>query len=184
MERRPVGRQETGGQGVGGQDPGGPGAGGQGAAARDAGGQGAAGQDAGEQGAGGQDAGARDGGDPTETGREIAAMTVGYLRTDNRSAPLGVDSAAPQLSWILQSKTRGDTQTAYRILVASTPALLAVDTGDLWDSGKVSSVQQNHDLARRRGIADSRERDRPPLDRAADDLRAHPPSASVVTTAS
>jgi len=60
------------------------------------------------------------------------------LRCENREAPLGVD-AAPQLSWQLAPgdvSVRGLRQTAYQILVASTPALLAADTGDLWDSGK------------------------------------------------
>ncbi len=34
---------------------------------------------------------------------------------------------------------RGLRQTAYRVLVASTPELLNLDKGDLWDSGKVDS---------------------------------------------
>jgi alpha-L-rhamnosidase len=36
---------------------------------------------------------------------------------------------------------RGIKQTAYQVLVASTPELLAKDQGDLWDSGKVVSDQ-------------------------------------------
>ena len=68
-----------------------------------------------------------------------ALPTVADLRTEYRTEPLGIDSAAPRLSWTLQSNLRGDTQTAYRILVASTAALLAADTGDLWDSGQVNT---------------------------------------------
>jgi hypothetical protein len=68
-----------------------------------------------------------------------AAMTVTDLACEYRNNPLGVDVAQPRLSWKLQSNQRGDTQTAYQILVASSQALLAVDTGDLWDSGKVAS---------------------------------------------
>jgi alpha-L-rhamnosidase len=41
------------------------------------------------------------------------------------------------LQWRLTSDVRGQKQTAYRILVASTPELLVQDRGDLWDSGKV-----------------------------------------------
>jgi alpha-L-rhamnosidase len=33
------------------------------------------------------------------------------------------------------------TQTAYQILVASSPALLAMNKGDLWESGRIASDQ-------------------------------------------
>ena len=36
---------------------------------------------------------------------------------------------------------RGAKQTAYQVLVASTPEKLAADQGDLWDSGRVASDQ-------------------------------------------
>ena len=55
--------------------------------------------------------------------------------------PLAIDTPRPRLSWTLQSEQRGQKQTAYRVLVASTPELLANDHGDLWDSGKVESDQ-------------------------------------------
>ncbi len=62
-----------------------------------------------------------------------------YLRCEYRVAPLGIDAAQPRLSWIVASSRRGQTQTAYRILVASNKRLLAKGTGDLWDSGVVKS---------------------------------------------
>ncbi|RYZ16528.1 MAG: alpha-L-rhamnosidase, partial [Myxococcaceae bacterium] len=46
--------------------------------------------------------------------------------------------------WISSSPTRSDSQTAYQILAASSAAMLAADTGDLWDSGKVMSAEQTH----------------------------------------
>ena len=49
--------------------------------------------------------------------------------------------AAPKLGWIVNATGSGVTQTAYRILVSSSAALLAADNGDLWDSGKVVSSQ-------------------------------------------
>ena len=58
--------------------------------------------------------------------------------------PLGIDVPRPRLSWMLQTEdpaNRGVRQTAYQVLVASTPAILAQDHGDLWDSGKVESDQ-------------------------------------------
>ena len=65
------------------------------------------------------------------------------LRCEYRTAPLGLDVAQPRLSWVNTSAERGARQTAYQILVASTPELLAKDQADLWDSGKVVSDQQN-----------------------------------------
>ena len=45
----------------------------------------------------------------------------------------------PRLSWTLRSDVRGQRQTAYQVLVASSPELLQGQQGDLWDSGRVSS---------------------------------------------
>ena len=70
-------------------------------------------------------------------------MTASALRCENRMEPLGVEAVAPRLSWQLQAE-RGETgksQSAYQILVASSEANLAANTGDLWDSGKVASSQ-------------------------------------------
>ena len=61
------------------------------------------------------------------------------LRCEYNLDPLGIDAARPRLSWIIQSDQRGQRQTAYRVLVASSPDVLAQDRGDLWDSGKVAS---------------------------------------------
>ncbi len=69
----------------------------------------------------------------------IAKTTVADLRCDYAVNPLGVDSANPRLFWELESNMRGQRQTAYQILVASSEKNLARDNGDLWDSGKVDS---------------------------------------------
>jgi alpha-L-rhamnosidase len=47
----------------------------------------------------------------------------------------------PRLSWTLESSERAQHQTAYQVLVASSPEELADDQSDLWDSGKVASNQ-------------------------------------------
>ena len=80
---------------------------------------------------------------PHPDGRVSPAVTVDQLRCEYRRNPLGVDVARPRLSWIIHSDRQGEMQTAYEILVASTPALLAQDAGDLWSSGKVPSGEQN-----------------------------------------
>ena len=66
---------------------------------------------------------------------------VSNLRCEYRSNLLGIDVAQPRLSWQLQSDGRGARQTAYQILVASSPEQLADNQGDLWDSGKVETDQ-------------------------------------------
>ncbi len=70
-----------------------------------------------------------------------AAESVDRLRCEYLVAPLGIDATKPRLSWVLKDDERGQKQTAYQILVASTPEILAKDQGDLWDSGRISSDQ-------------------------------------------
>lgn len=74
-----------------------------------------------------------------------------HLRCDEEENPLGIDNPAPRLYWSLESGTtrtsdgtataadRNRRQTAYRILVASSPEILKTGHGDLWDSGKVKA---------------------------------------------
>ncbi len=61
-------------------------------------------------------------------------MSITNLRCEHVVNPMGVESAAPRLSWWMESDRRGARQTAYRIEVGSGP-----ETGDLWDSGRVES---------------------------------------------
>jgi alpha-L-rhamnosidase len=63
------------------------------------------------------------------------AAAVTSPRCECLTDPLGIDVEKPRLSWVIESGKRGERQTAYRVLVASTPELLAKDQGDLWDSG-------------------------------------------------
>ena len=66
------------------------------------------------------------------------------LKCEYRVNPLGIDANPPRLSWILESSDRGQKQTAYRVLVASSKEKLKGDQGDLWDSKKISSDQSVH----------------------------------------
>lgn len=68
-----------------------------------------------------------------------AAIRAAGLRCEYRVDPLGVDVRRPRLSWLLESKERGQRQSAYQVVVASSPEELKRDHGDLWDSGRVSS---------------------------------------------
>jgi alpha-L-rhamnosidase len=63
------------------------------------------------------------------------------LRCAGLALPLGIDTPHPRLRWEVPLVRRGSAQTAYQVLVASSPALLQAGTGDLWDSGRVASPQ-------------------------------------------
>ena len=71
-------------------------------------------------------------------------ITACGLLCEQFSKPLGVETLRPRLSWRLTGQGRGLRQSAYRVLVASTPELLAGNVGDLWDSGRVDSEQNLH----------------------------------------
>ena len=70
----------------------------------------------------------------SETSTEI---TVGKLRCEYKTNPLGIDTEKPRLSWQLTSARRGAAQSAYQIRVQDGP-------NGLWDSGKVTSDQSIH----------------------------------------
>ncbi len=71
------------------------------------------------------------------------ATTAGpvELRVDNLKNPLGIDDATPNFSWQLRDAEHGAKQTAYEVLVASSPELLAQGRADVWNSGRVASGQ-------------------------------------------
>ncbi|MDE0337854.1 MAG: family 78 glycoside hydrolase catalytic domain [Caldilineaceae bacterium] len=58
--------------------------------------------------------------------------------------PVGVDTRRPRFSWLLRAQERGQRQSAYRILIASSEAELLAGVGDKWDSGRVASSEMAH----------------------------------------
>jgi hypothetical protein len=60
------------------------------------------------------------------------------LRCAGETNPLGIDEARPVISWRLASAARGDRQTAFQVLVASSREKLATHAGDLWDTGRMA----------------------------------------------
>ncbi|HUX10635.1 MAG TPA: alpha-L-rhamnosidase N-terminal domain-containing protein, partial [Terriglobia bacterium] len=67
------------------------------------------------------------------------AEGLAHLRCEYLTNPMGIDVRQPRFEWVLDNSHRGEMQTAYQVLVASSPAGLAKGSGDLWDSGKVMS---------------------------------------------
>ncbi|WP_298495924.1 family 78 glycoside hydrolase catalytic domain [uncultured Algibacter sp.] len=70
-------------------------------------------------------------------------LEVNDLRCEYRINPLGIDNNSPRLSWKLIDlyQKRGQKQTAFQILVASSLENLNNHIGDVWDSGKVETNQ-------------------------------------------
>src|SRR5688500_1284527 len=75
------------------------------------------------------------------------ALRATQLRTEYRTNPLAVAEEKPRLGWLLKSdddKARGQRQTAYHIVVASSREKLKADDGDLWNTGKKKSDETIH----------------------------------------
>jgi hypothetical protein len=62
------------------------------------------------------------------------------LRCEYKENPLGIEAAAPRLSWELRSDQRNVLQTAYRILVSDNAETLQKNAGNVWDSKKINST--------------------------------------------
>ncbi|MGQ9462412.1 MAG: family 78 glycoside hydrolase catalytic domain [Candidatus Fervidibacter sp.] len=75
-------------------------------------------------------------------GIAMAGLKPVDLRCEYFTNPLGIDNRQPRLNWTLKTtvpKERGQRQTAYRVIVASSRESLDKNIGDLWDTGKVNS---------------------------------------------
>ncbi|XID92988.1 family 78 glycoside hydrolase catalytic domain [Paenibacillaceae bacterium WGS1546] len=74
-------------------------------------------------------------------------LIIEDLTIDYRTDPIGTDEPKPSFSWRLRAQLasdRGLMQSAYRIIVASSEEQLAMNNGDIWDSGKRLSRQSQH----------------------------------------
>lgn len=73
-----------------------------------------------------------------------APPVVTHLLCEYLDGPGVVDTPRPRLFWHLESDERGQGQTAWQVLVASSRAILDADRGDLWDSGRVGGSGSTH----------------------------------------
>ena len=64
-------------------------------------------------------------------------------KCEYRLDPLGLDEPSPRFSWRIEAAGRGQSQSAYRVLVSSSRAGLDAGMGDRWDSGRVASETTN-----------------------------------------
>lgn len=74
---------------------------------------------------------------------ELNPLKIHELKVEYHNNPSGIDVIQPRFSWILTGKGRNRLQTAYQILVATTPEELVKNNGNAWDSRKVTSNNSN-----------------------------------------
>jgi len=65
------------------------------------------------------------------------------LRSSDKINPVGV-SDKPYFGWYVSDPDKNEIQSGYQILVASSLEKLKANTGDIWNSEKVSSGKQNY----------------------------------------
>ena len=68
-------------------------------------------------------------------------LAPGRLTTEYAGELLGTDVRKPRLTWTATAPGHGATQSAYQVLVATSPDRLAPGVADVWDSGRVASPQ-------------------------------------------
>jgi alpha-L-rhamnosidase len=66
------------------------------------------------------------------------------LKCEFQENPLGIDRAQPLLQWKMNDDRRGAKQTAWQVLVSSSPEMAGNQEGDVWDSGKTDTEQSVH----------------------------------------
>jgi alpha-L-rhamnosidase len=69
--------------------------------------------------------------------KDIVELTK--LETNSTAQALGIDDAAPRLTWTTLSTRRGVRQMAYRVLIASRIELAREGKADVWDSQQIAS---------------------------------------------
>jgi len=71
----------------------------------------------------------------------VAHAAPVHLRCESVNNPLGIDVANPHLSWQSDSTERNWMQTAYQIVVSTSPSPTFDASAKVWDSGKVTSAE-------------------------------------------
>lgn len=61
------------------------------------------------------------------------------LRCEHLTTPLGIDAAAPRLSWRMDDSRQGALQRAYRVVVGTDSLAVVHGEGAVWDTGCVAS---------------------------------------------
>jgi alpha-L-rhamnosidase len=71
-----------------------------------------------------------------------AFCTPVALKCENLVNPLGIDAATPRLSWRLDDKRNGASQTAYQVFVGVDSVAVSKGIGSIWQTTKINSPVQ------------------------------------------
>lgn len=72
------------------------------------------------------------------------SISVQSLTCEYQINPLGIDVSNPRFSWILSSDVRGQTQSAYELIVSTDIREIKKGIGSAWTAGKVETNQSIH----------------------------------------
>ncbi|MBP1659539.1 MAG: secreted protein, partial [Candidatus Aminicenantes bacterium] len=84
------------------------------------------------------------------------AVRIWNLTCDGRPDAEGVSIDRPVFGWELEAEARGVSQRACRILVATSPGLLAPGQADVWDSGRLATTDSQFVAYRGKTLASGR----------------------------
>jgi len=73
---------------------------------------------------------------------KTTTIAPNHLRCEYATSPLGIDTDAPRLSWLLPADSEVTLQGAYQILVGTDSAAISAKNSLVWDSGKIASDKQ------------------------------------------
>ena len=68
-------------------------------------------------------------------------------QVEGKTNPTDVSLPNPPMTWMFNDLDVGDAQTAYTILIASSSDNLALDLGDVLDTGKILTSISSHTLS-------------------------------------
>jgi alpha-L-rhamnosidase len=81
---------------------------------------------------------------PPGAGQPSTTLSTDKLSCEYLQNPLGIETAAPRLSWTLTASKRNQIQQAYEILVSDNLKDLQSLKGNLWQPGKIRTAQNLH----------------------------------------
>lgn len=68
-------------------------------------------------------------------------ITVAFFKNPEKAI---ITDSTPEFGWHYKTNKKADFQTAYQILVSTSSVLIEKNKGDVWDSGKISSVNSSN----------------------------------------
>ena len=77
----------------------------------------------------------------TSNSNNIRQTVPVKLRCEYLVNPLGIENINPNLSWQINTSTNNWLQSAYQVIVATSPDLLSENSCDVWNSGKNSGSE-------------------------------------------